>query len=159
AVDRSTLAVVSLEAPGVGLVPTRAMGAWGFYEVRLSSVPATLVPLDEGVLDDLLSKARLALTARAHGAARRAFELVTDYARDRHQFGQPIGKFQAIQHKLANGVIALEGVRLILDHATELHDLNDRDWRYFADCVVVFAGDALRRVSLETHHAFGAIGY
>ena len=111
------------------------------------------------MLDDLLLKGRLALTARAHGAARRAFELVTDYAKERHQFGQPIGKFQAIQHKLANGLIALEGVRLILDHAAKLHDLSDRDWRYFANCAVAFAGDALRRVSLETHHAFGAIGY
>lgn len=159
AVDRSTLAVVALDAAGVGIVPTRAMGAWGLYEVRLSSVPAALIHLDEGALDELLPKARLALTARAHGAARRAFELVTDYAGDRHQFGQPIGRFQAIQHKLANGLIALEGVRLILDHATKLHDLNDRDWRYFADCAVVFASDALRQVSLETHHAFGAIGY
>jgi alkylation response protein AidB-like acyl-CoA dehydrogenase len=97
--------------------------------------------------------------ARAHGAARRAFELVTDYARERRQFGQPIGKFQAIQHKLANGLIALEGVRLIIDHAAKLHDLGDRNWRYFANCAVVFASDALRRVSLESHHAFGAIGY
>ena len=48
----------------------------------------------------------------AHYAARRAFELVTDYVKQRHQFGQPIGRFQAIQHKLANGLIALEGVRL-----------------------------------------------
>ena len=35
----------------------------------------------------------------------------------------------------------------------------DRNWRYFADCAVAFGGDALRRVSLETQHAFGAIGY
>jgi alkylation response protein AidB-like acyl-CoA dehydrogenase len=159
AVDRFTLAIVTLEGTGVGMVPTRAMGAWGLYEVRLSSVPAALVPVEEGVLDELLLKAKLALIARAHGAALRAFELVTDYARERRQFGQPIGKFQAIQHKLANGLIALEGVRLIVDHAAKLHDLGDRDWRYFADCAVAFGSDALRRVSLETHHAFGAIGY
>ena len=55
--------------------------------------------------------------ARAYGAARRAFELAVDYAKERQQFGQPIGKFQAIQHKLANCLIALEGVRLTLDHA------------------------------------------
>jgi alkylation response protein AidB-like acyl-CoA dehydrogenase len=159
AVDRSTLARVSLDAAGAEVAPTRVMGAWGFYELRLNSAPATLIMLEDGVLDDLLLKAKLALTARAHGAARRAFELVTDYAGERHQFGQPLGKFQAIQHKLANGLIALEGVRLILDHAAKLHDQEDRDWRYFANCAVVFASDALRRVSLETHHAFGAIGY
>jgi alkylation response protein AidB-like acyl-CoA dehydrogenase len=159
AIDRTVVGLVALDATGVEVVPTRAMGAWGFYEVRLNATPVTLVALDDGLLDDLLLKGKLALTARAHGAARRAFELVTDYVQQRHQFGQPIGKFQAIQHKLANGLIALEGVRLVLDHATKLHDLDDGNWRYFASCAVVFASNALRRVSLETHHAFGAIGY
>jgi alkylation response protein AidB-like acyl-CoA dehydrogenase len=157
--DRSTLALVALDAACVEVVPIRAMGAWGLYEIRLKSAPVTLITLDDDVLDDLLLRGKLALTVRAHGAARRAFELVTDYAKERHQFGQPVAAFQAIQHKLANGLIALEGVRLIVDHAAKLHDLDDRDWRYFASCAVVFANDALRRVSLETHHAFGAIGY
>jgi alkylation response protein AidB-like acyl-CoA dehydrogenase len=159
AIDRSTLALVALDGKGVDIAPTRAMGAWGSYEVRLTSAPVTRIPVDDGVLDDLLLRGKLALAARAHGAALRAFELVTDYARERRQFGQPIGRFQAIQHKLANGLIALEGVRLVLDHAAKLHDLNDRHWRYFANCAVASASDALRRVSLETHHAFGAIGY
>src|SRR5258708_20490913 len=97
--------------------------------------------------------------ARAYGAARRAFALAVDYAKERQQFGQAIGKFQAIQHKFANGLIALEGVRLTLDHAAHLHDCGDRNWRYFADAAVAFAGDALRRVSLETQQIFGAIGY
>ncbi|MFB9269632.1 acyl-CoA dehydrogenase family protein [Bradyrhizobium erythrophlei] len=159
ATDPSTLVLVALDAPGVEMTPVRAMGAWGFYEVRLSSAPATLIALEGGVLDDLLLKGKLMLIARAHGAARRAFELATDYAKERRQFGQPIGKFQAIQHKLANGIIALEGARLTIDHAAKLHDCADANWRYFANCAVVFAGDALRRTSLETHHAFGAIGY
>jgi alkylation response protein AidB-like acyl-CoA dehydrogenase len=115
--------------------------------------------LPDNALGDLLLKAKLALAVRAYGAARRAFELVTDYARERRQFGQPIGRFQAIQHKLADGLIALEGVRLTIDHAAELHDRTDRNWMYFVNCAVAFAGDALRRVSLETHHTFGAIGY
>jgi alkylation response protein AidB-like acyl-CoA dehydrogenase len=102
---------------------------------------------------------KLALTARAYGAARRAFDLAVDYAKERQQFGQPIGKFQAIQHKLANSLIALEGIRLSLDQAAHLHDRGDQNWRYFSDAAVAFAGDALRRVSLETQHTFGAIGY
>ena len=159
AVDELQLALVQLDAPGIDLVPTRALGVWGLCEVRLNSVPLTLLPLESRDLDDLCLKAQIALLARAHGAARRAFELAVDYAKERHQFGQPIGKFQAIQHKLANGLIALEGVRLVLDHAARLHDTEDRNWRYFADCAVAFGSDALRRVSLETQHTFGAIGY
>jgi alkylation response protein AidB-like acyl-CoA dehydrogenase len=158
-VESSALAIFERDAAGVDIVPTRAMGAWGLYEIRLNSAPANLVRLQRPVVDGLLLEAKLALTARAYGAARRAFELAVDYAKERQQFGQPIGKFQAIQHKLANGLIALEGVRLTLDHAAHLHDRGDRNWRYFAGSAVAFAGEALRRVSLETQHAFGAIGY
>jgi alkylation response protein AidB-like acyl-CoA dehydrogenase len=159
ALDPTSLALIELSGPGIAIEPTRAMGAWGLYQVRLDSVPAQLTALGDNALGDLLLKAKLALTARAHGAARRAFELATDYAKERRQFGQPIGKFQAIQHKLANCLIALEGVRLTLDHAAQLHDCADRNWKYFFDCAVAFAADALRHVSLETQHTFGAIGY
>src|SRR5262249_28768386 len=136
-VDASTLALIELGAPGVALEPTRAMGAPGLYQLRLDGVTARMLAVDVS-LDDLLRKGKLALLSRAHGAARRAFELVVDYARERHQFGQPIGKFQAIQHKLANALIALEGVRLTLDHAADLHDRDNANWRYFADAAVAF---------------------
>uniref|UniRef100_A0A973VZT0 Acyl-CoA dehydrogenase n=2 Tax=Bradyrhizobium septentrionale TaxID=1404411 RepID=A0A973VZT0_9BRAD len=159
ALDQSHLALIDLGAPGVECIAIRAMGASALYEIRLSAAPATLIPLGSVDAGDLRRKGKVALIARAYGAARRAFDLAVDYAKERHQFGHPIGKFQAIQHKLANCLIALEGVRLILEHTARLHDGGDDDWRYFADCALAFSGDALRRVSLETQHIFGAIGY
>ena len=158
-VDKSTLAVVELGASDVSLESTQALGAWGLHEVRLISAPAALVVLEHSVSDDLLIEGKLALIARAYGAARRAFELSVDHAKERKQFGQAIGRFQAVQHKLADCLIALEGVRFTLDHAAYLHDRKDRNWHYFANSAIAFAGDALRRVSLETQHIFGAIGY
>jgi alkylation response protein AidB-like acyl-CoA dehydrogenase len=158
-VSPSALACVAIEAPGVAVEPTCTMGAWGSCEVRLNAAPAEIIALEFLAVYDLLRKAGLALMARAHGAARRAFELAVDHARERRQFGQPIGRFQAIQHKLANCFILLEGVRLIVDHAAELHDRGGPHWQYFADCAASFSGRALRRVSLETQHTFGAIGY
>ena len=159
AICPSTLALIELEGPGVGLEPTRAMGAPGLCQLCIDAAPARLLPLEPISSDDLLLKARLALLARAHGAARRAFELTVDYAKERQQFGQAIGRFQAIQHKLANSLIALEGVRLTLEHAAHRHDRDDANWRYFADAAAAFGGEALRRVSLETQHTFGAVGY
>ncbi|OKO79209.1 acyl-CoA dehydrogenase [Bradyrhizobium sp. NAS96.2] len=159
ALDRAHLALIDLGGPGIERVASRAMGAWGSYEVRLNAAPLTRIPLGTLDLDDLRIAGKVALTARAYGAARRAFELAVDYAKERHQFGQPIGKFQAIQHKLANCLIALEGVRLILAHTARLHDGGDADWRYFADCASAFSGNALRQVALEIQHTFGAIGY
>jgi alkylation response protein AidB-like acyl-CoA dehydrogenase len=159
AVGASCVAIVGLDGPGVELEATRAMGAWGLYEIRLKEAPASRIDLTSAFLDNRLLEAKLMLVARAHGATRAAFDLAVDYARGRKQFGQPIGKFQAIQHKLANGLIALEGVRLTLDHAGHLHDCEDSNWRYFVNAAVAFGCDALRRVCLETQHTLGAIGY
>ena len=158
-VGEAQLALVDLGAPGVDRVPTRALGASGNWQLTLEGAPARRIATGNISLSELRSIARLALLGRAHGAARRAFELAVTYAKERQQFGQPIGKFQAIQHKLANCFIELEGVRLVLRHAARLRDEGNHDWSYFVDCAAAFAGPALRRVSLETHHTFGAIGY
>jgi alkylation response protein AidB-like acyl-CoA dehydrogenase len=158
-IDPASLAIVALDDPGVEMTATRAMGAWGLYRVRLTDAPAHRIDLASSVLDDRLLAAKLALAARAYGAARAAFDLAVNYAKERKQFGQPIGKFQAVQHKLANSLITLEGVRLTLDHAAHLHDSDDSNWRYFVNSAVAFGCDGLRRVSLETQHTLGAIGY
>jgi alkylation response protein AidB-like acyl-CoA dehydrogenase len=157
--EPSRLAIVELASEVSVVTPTRALGADGLAEITLTAAPAEFLALELKAIDDLLRVARLAMVARAHGAARRAFEMAVDYAKERRQFGQPIGRFQAIQHKLANNLIALEGVRVTLEHAAEAFDLGAPSWRYFAAAAVSFGAPALRQVSLETQHAFGAIGY
>ena len=153
------LAWISCDQPGLGRVPLCAMGQDGMSEVTLTDCAAEIVNLPVGLAADLARIRRLCLLARAHGAARRAFEMAVDYAKERHQFGKPIGSFQAVQHKLANCLIGLEGVRLLLSHAAEQYDRGAADWRYFVAAAVSFGSPTLRQVSLETHHAFGAIGY
>ncbi|MCA0244293.1 MAG: acyl-CoA dehydrogenase family protein [Proteobacteria bacterium] len=156
------LALIDLGAGGVHIEPARALGLdghAGWSELRLHNAPSRLLPLAADTAAAAPPLLRLLLLARAHGAARRAFELAVDYAKERRQFGQPIGRFQAVQHKLANGLIALEAVRLLLQHAASAFDLGHADWRHHAAAAVAFGAPALRQVSLETHHAFGAIGY
>jgi alkylation response protein AidB-like acyl-CoA dehydrogenase len=157
--DNHGVAVIALAAATSDITSTRALGGDGLAQIALAGAIGTFVPLAEETLADLLRIARVAMLARAHGAARRAFEMAVEYAKERRQFGQPIGRFQAIQHKLANNLIALEGARVTLEHATESFDLGAASWRYFAAATAAFGGPALRQVSLETQHAFGAIGY
>jgi alkylation response protein AidB-like acyl-CoA dehydrogenase len=89
----------------------------------------------------------------------RAFELSVEHAKLRKQFGQLIGQFQAVQHKLADNLIALDGARLTIEAAAQARDQGDPDWRVFAASALAFAGPALRAVSIQTHRALGAIGY
>ncbi|MBR0838924.1 acyl-CoA dehydrogenase [Bradyrhizobium liaoningense] len=152
------LAIVKTDR-GVGSEPTPVMGKAGWWRVRIDAVPLVIVPFTEGEVRDLLAVAALSETARAFGAAQRAFEQAVAYAGERRQFGQPIGRFQAIQHKLANCHIALRAVQLTIANAAAQYDLEAAPWRWFAAAALATAAASLRQVSLETQHAFGAIGY
>ncbi|MCZ7562308.1 MAG: acyl-CoA dehydrogenase [Burkholderiaceae bacterium] len=157
--DDPALAFVEARGQRVKVTPTRAMGMDGLCRIDLRGAPAVVVPIDRELVDDLLWISRLAYVARAWGAADRTFELVVQYAKDRRQFGQPIGRFQAVQHKLADNLLALRAVQASLDNAAAHRDRGAEQWRSFAAATCAYAGPALRRVSLENHHAFGAIGY
>ena len=110
-------------------------------------------------LADIALMVRLACAGRALGAAQRAFEMAVEHAKIRKQFGQFIGQFQAIQHKLANCLISLDGARMAIETAAAARDGGNPDWRTFASSAIAFAGPALRNVSIESHRALGAIGY
>ncbi|MCW5654357.1 acyl-CoA dehydrogenase [Hydrogenophaga sp.] len=105
----------------------------------------------------LPSLARLLLAARAQGAASHGLDLLCEYARVRSQFGQKIGQFQAIQHKLANCLMGTEVCRLALLHAGEARSAGTRAYRAALACAL--AGQYLRQVVLELHHGFGGISF
>jgi alkylation response protein AidB-like acyl-CoA dehydrogenase len=157
--DGPSVAIVERTAEKVRLTPTRTMGMDGLCKVAFADAPAVIVPVAAERVGDLLSLSRLCYAARAWGAADRAFELAVQYVKIRQQFGQPVGRFQAIQHKLANNLIALMGVQACLDNAASHFDRGIAEWRTFAAAAFAYAHATLRQVALETHHAFGAIGY
>ncbi|MGH8784329.1 MAG: acyl-CoA dehydrogenase family protein [Cupriavidus necator] len=153
------LAIVPRNAPGLTVQVTPGLAVPPLATVRFDDVPAQAVAVSRELAEDLNRIGGLALLARALGAARQGFDMAVAYAKERHQFGQPIGRFQALQHKLANGLMALEAARLMLHNAARTHDLGSDNWRILGAAARAFAGPALRQVSLETHHTFGAIGY
>lgn len=157
--DQGRLALVARDAAGISATAQPGLAAQPWRSLRFEQVDARLVELEAGHVAALARLARLGLLARALGAARRAFEMVVEHARTRRQFGQPIGRFQAIQHKLADGLIALEASALLLDDAAHRADRGDADWTTAADAATAFAVPALRQLELEVHHAFGAIGF
>jgi len=157
--DRNTLAVVELDASGVTVEQVRALGAAGLSRVGLDAAPYTAIALPDIAWRDLLQVARVGLAARAHGETARTFEMACEYVTQRQQFGRPVGAFQAVQHKLANSLIAVDGCGLLIRQAAGNVDRKQPDAHLTAAAAFAFASTALRRVSLETHHTFGAIGY
>ncbi|MFF3210468.1 acyl-CoA dehydrogenase family protein [Streptomyces sp. NPDC002886] len=81
-------------------------------ELTLHRTPARLLSPDgAGVLARVRDLACTALAAEQAGAAARALEVTVRYAKDRVQFGRPIGSFQAVKHRLADLHTAVEGAR------------------------------------------------
>ena len=96
----------------------------------------------------------------AVGAADRALELATDYAKIRRQFDRPIGAFQAVQHKLADMLRATELAKTGATEALRLADLPDRAaFRRAASAAKAFASDALVRVGADAIQVLGGIGF
>lgn len=151
------LAVVA--AADVGYVLDPGLAVPPLAAADLTGVSAHWVPTDAQVLADTAQCVRLLCAARALGAAERGVDLALDHAKVRRQFGQPIGAFQAIQHKLADCVSRVQAVDLLLASAAEAEDRGDAAWSVFTDAALAFAGPALRQVALEAHHVLGAIGY
>ena len=70
--------------------------------------------LPAGAVPFLRRRLTLGACARQLGVVERALELTAAYAGERHQFGTPIGGFQAVRHRLADGYIDVDAVRLSL---------------------------------------------
>ncbi|HEY0938501.1 MAG TPA: acyl-CoA dehydrogenase family protein [Steroidobacter sp.] len=155
--DDRYLCVVARDAEGVTVQPTPAL-APGFADLHLWS-PALSRALTTRQCEELLAIVRLGWAARAYGAAVEGFEAFLNYGKERKQFGQAIGSFQAIQHKMANSHMALEGCRLQLSAAARAHDEGAANWRALAASATAFAAGSLRKVALETQHCFGAVGF
>lgn len=128
-------------------------------QLEFSDAPGTLTPIGPAAADSMAGLYRLCLCARATGAALRELEEVLDYARQRRQFGAPIGSFQAIQHKLANIRIALDAACLTQESAAAAIDQARGDQGFAVAAAIATADPELRQCALEMLHTFGATGY
>jgi len=105
-----------------------------------------------------LTVGRIVAAAFATGLARAAFEAALTYAREREQFGQPIGHFQAIQHKLADMDTTIQAARLLTYKAAWLADRGEPHIKE-ASQAKLFASEAATRITEQALQIHGAYGY
>jgi alkylation response protein AidB-like acyl-CoA dehydrogenase len=153
------VAIVASGGAGLTIEHTPGLAVPPLSELTFDKTPAVHIPLPADALADIAMVARLVCAGRALGAAQRGFDLAVEHVKVRKQFGQPVGQFQAIQHKLANNLISLDGARLTLEAAAQARDDGNPHWRVFAAAAIAFVSPALRAVAVETQRALGAIGY
>ncbi len=102
--------------------------------------------------------ARIQTAARGVGVAQAAYECAVKYARERSQFGQPIGNFQVIRHKLAHMAVEIEAARQLAYFAASQKDTGKR-CDYEAGMAKVFAAEMAERVTREAMQIHGGYGY
>jgi alkylation response protein AidB-like acyl-CoA dehydrogenase len=163
---RVLAAVVDRAAPGVAVtrVPTidetRRLFTVGFDDVeiddRLLCAPGREA---EALLDRVLSLGVVAASVDAAGAAERALETTTDYAKGRTQFGRPIGSFQAVKHHCANMAIAVESSRAAARAAADALDGDPETWSTAASIAASYVGPACAEACGIEMRVHGGIGF
>ncbi len=110
-------------------------------------------PLGAFEVGGALDAGALACAAQLLGLGRALLDLTVGYARQRHQFGRPIGSFQAVKHQLADVLVGLETARPLVYGAAVTGDPRD------VSAAKVAAGEAAYRAARVALQVHGAIGY
>jgi alkylation response protein AidB-like acyl-CoA dehydrogenase len=153
-------ALYALRLPeGHGAVPEPAMDrtrelAW----LDLDHHPALrLGGAEEG--QRVLDRAATGVAAELLGASQQALDMAVEYAKQRVQFGKPIGSFQAVKHKLADALVDVEGMRSTVYYAAWCVAAEDPEVSLAASMAKAWCADASRRVMATCLQVHGGIGF
>jgi alkylation response protein AidB-like acyl-CoA dehydrogenase len=158
-----SLFAVTADAPGLSRValpamdPTRRLARLDF-----AAVPARLISRDGAAgagLGTALRLSAVALAAEQIGGAHRCLDMSVDYARERVQFGRPIGSFQAVKHKLADVHIDIELAESAVRHAAWLAANEVSELPASASLAKAYASEAFWHAAVETIETHGGIGF
>lgn len=158
-----TIFIVDAKNPGVSCVPLRAINDDMLCEVTFSKVrvPADSIlgRVDEGWedLQRMLDQAAVAKCCEMVGACRQVLEMTVNYAKERKQFGQPIGSFQAVQHHCANMLSDVDASWLITYEAAWKISAG-LPYSVEASMAKAWVSDACRRVAALGHQVHGGVG-
>ncbi len=131
-------------------------------KLEFSGVPATLIGTEGGadeVLGRVLDLAVVALAAEQVGGAQKVLDMSVEYAKDRVQFGRPIGSFQAIKHKCADMLLEVESAKSAAYYAAWCAaELND-ELPEVACLAKAYCSEAYFHSAAENIQIHGGIGF
>jgi alkylation response protein AidB-like acyl-CoA dehydrogenase len=130
--------------------------------LEFSSVPARLIGAPgeaTAILSRTLDIAAIAQAAEQLGGAQRALDMAVSYAKIRHQFGRPIGSFQAIKHRCADLLLEVESLRSAVGYAAAAVAEDSAEVPVIAALVKALASDTYFHVAAENIQIHGGIGF
>ncbi|MFD7923452.1 acyl-CoA dehydrogenase family protein [Streptomyces sp. NPDC059740] len=130
--------------------------------VEFRGAPATAVGAAEGaegVVEMTLDAGRAALAAEQVGGGGHALDATVDFVSRRHQFGRPIGSFQAVKHRLAEVLVALEAARSASAYATACTAAASPQLPVAACAAALVCSETFRLATAEYVQLHGGIGF
>lgn len=156
--------LVPTDAPGLRFEQTMSLASDASYEVTFDDVlvdPGARVGPENGgwsLLTSVLETALILVGAVAVGGAEATLAMTSDYAKERVQFGVPIGSFQGMAHPIADRATEIGAADTMVDHAAWLHDEGQTNLALSA-MVKSFAAEAWRKATRTGQQTFGGIGF
>jgi len=144
-------------SPATSIDPTRRL-----CSVRLDGVkvaPGGSLPAEGRDYDPVLFRVCVALAAESTGIAQRTMEMAVEYAKDRQQFGRPIGSYQAVSHRCAQMLLETENARSAVYGAAWAADAEPESLSTAASMAKAYASDAGWRVPDASIQVHGGIGF
>ena len=153
------LAIVNAADAGVsgqpGIDPTKPFGTATLNGVA----PLATFPVSADDLAYLTDCGAVAVTLESIGAAEAVLALTTDYARNRVQFDNPIGKYQGVKHRLADMFVDIESFKSLAYYAAWAIDDDPDQLPRAASLAKAYASDAFPRIGIDGVGLHGAIGF
>ena len=155
------LFLVDPAAAGVSLQHTTTLASDASYLARFDGAAAE--PVGEpsqgwAAFDDVMVDGLISLAAYASGGSEAAHAMAVAYAKERVQFGKPIGSFQAIAHPLAETITEIEGGRVLATEAAWARAAG-KDARTLAAMAKLVCCDVFKRTTKLGQQVFGGIGF
>jgi len=141
----------------VSIDPTRRLFSISFQGVRVA--PEATLPGAAADYKPVFLRACVAIAAESTGVAQRALEMSVEYAKDRQQFGRPIGAYQAVSHRCAQMLLETENSRSAVYGAAWAADAEPESLPLAASMAKAYASDAGWRVPDAAIQVHGGIGF
>ena len=162
--DGITLFIVDANARGVTRRPFVAVDGSRAADIRFDAVQlgpeSVLGQVDRAhaLMEAVIDRAIVSIGAEALGAMQALLDATVEYTKTREQFGQPIGKFQALQHRMADMFLKVQETRSLLLHAAIRVDENSDEAASACAALKVKLCEAGRYVMQEAVQLHGGIG-
>jgi len=163
-----SLFIVDTKSPGINMKEIPKLGGHVmpafevFYEDLKVPKEAVLGQLN-GAWNQMISTVnteRIGISAYNVGAAKAVLDYALKYVSEREQFGQPIGKFQAVQHRLANLAVEIEAARLLTYKAAWLEERGDAmEAHMMAPMAKLKSSEVYKQATLDGMQVMGGYGY